>query len=581
MLEKISKYFTLSEKGLKDLLKAVGWGLLYYASIMLSVSYIIYFLMCAIPYAINGTGSIPSIPLLIISAIVILGLIGILFYKKYYYDYITTYTESGERRIRLAEKLRKLPLSYFGKKNLSDLTSAIMSDCTELEHAFSHAYPGFLVAVLLIVIMGIGLICYNWKMGIALVWVVPVAYLVIFGLKFVQVKFADKSLLAKRDLASQLQEDLENIRDIKSMNLEEKFYKKTEEKIDNVEKSAIKSEITLAPFIFTAQSLVKFGIVSVIIVGSFLLVRNEIDLFTFIMYLVAATRFYEPVILSFENIAEIYSSLPKIRRMREIEEYPTLQGKEKPNFSSYDIEFKDVSFSYQKNEEVLSNINVEIKQGEVTAFVGPSGSGKSTLTKLIARFWDPNKGKIMIGGKDISKIDSEKILENISIVFQDVVLFNDTILENIRIGNRNASDEEVIKASKLAQCDSFIKELPNGYNTVIGENGSTLSGGERQRISIARAILKNAPIILLDEATASLDAENETEIQEAISKLVKNKTVLIIAHRMRTVTNADKIIVLKDGKVQEEGKPEELLNKNTMFKDMVQKQQESLNWNLS
>ena len=397
----------------------------------------------------------------------------------------------------------------------------------------------------------------------------------------VQNIFTRKKNEAVIDCTEGIQESIETVRDLKANNSEDRYLEGLTKKIKKVEKKNIFAELGVAIFVISSSLLLKFGIGTVALVGSYLLLNNQITVLTFFMFLLVVSRIYEPMNNTLVNLAAIISSKLNIERMNEFYDYPLQEGSKKLKTNGYDIEFKNVEFEYSKGETVLKNVSFTAKQGEVTALVGPSGGGKTTISKLCARFLDATKGKILLGGVDISKIDPETLLNNYSIVFQDVTLFDNTVMENIRIGKKGATDDEVIKAAKQAKCDEFIKNLPEGYNTYIGENGCNLSGGERQRISIARAILKNSPVILLDEATASLDAENETEIQEAISKLVKNKTVLIIAHRMRTVTNADKIVLLKDGVVKEQGSPKELLGKNSIFKDMVNKQQESMEWKLN
>ena len=382
------------------------------------------------------------------------------------------------------------------------------------------------------------------------------------------------------DCLNGIQECIETIKELKANNCEKQYLHGLNTKIENVEKKSLITELMTAVFVANSSLLLKLGIGTTALVGSSLLVKNEITVMTFFMFLLVVSRIYEPMSTALMNLAAIIAQRLNIERMNEFNDYKIQEGTDKLNNKGYDIEFKDVGFSYDSQEPVLKNVSFIAKQGEVTALVGPSGGGKSTVSKLCARFYDVDKGKITLGGEDISKVDPEVILKEYSIVFQDVNLFDNTILENIRIGKRGATDEEVLKAAKEANCDEFVQKLPNGYNTVIGENGCHLSGGERQRLSIARALLKDAPVILLDEATASLDVENETEIQEAISKLIKDKTVLIIAHRMRTVTNADKIVVLKDGVVAEQGTPNELVNSNRIFKEMVQKQQKTESWKM-
>ena len=441
--------------------------------------------------------------------------------------------------------------------------------------------PQFYGSIISTCIIAISLFFFDWRMALAALWVLPIALIIVGTSGKVQNIFTRKKNEAVIDCTEGIQECIETVRDLKANNSEDRYLEGLTKKIKKVEKKNIFAELGVAIFVISSSLLLKFGIGTVALVGSYLLLNNQITVLTFFMFLLVVSRIYEPMNNTLVNLAAIISSKLNIERMNEFYDYPLQEGSKKLKTNGYDIEFKNVEFEYSKGETVLKNVSFTAKQGEVTALVGPSGGGKTTISKLCARFWDATKGKITLGGIDISKVDPETLLNNYSIVFQDVTLFDNTVMENIRIGKKGATDDEVIKAAKQAKCDEFIKNLPEGYNTYIGENGCNLSGGERQRISVARAILKDSPVILLDEATASLDAENETEIQEAISKLVKNKTVLIIAHRMRTVTNADKIVLLKDGVVKEQGSPKELLGKNSIFKDMVNKQQESMEWKLN
>ena len=499
---------------------------------------------------------------------------------KYNATYFSTYRESGACRIRLAEKLRQLPLSFFGKKDLADLTNTIMGDVQTTEQMFSHYVPQFYGSVLSTCLVAISLICCDWQMALAALWVLPVA-LVIVGLsKEVQNYFTRKQNAALIAVADGVQECLETIRDLKSCKAEQAYLDGLNKKIDVLEGRAIKSELGAAMFVVPAQMVLKLGMASVALVGSMRLISGELSLVTFFLFLLVVSRIYEPMSFSLQNLAAMNSLQINIDRMNRINGSPSQRGEAVFSPKGYDITFENVGFAYNSGETVLKDVSFTARQGEVTALIGPSGGGKSTAAKLAARFWDIDRGRITVGGVDISKVDPEKLLTAYSIVFQDVTLFNNTVMENIRIGRKDATDAEVMQAAKEAMCDEFIAGLPQGYQTMIGENGSTLSGGERQRISIARALLKDAPIILLDEATASLDAENETEIQQAISRLVKHKTVLIIAHRMRTVENADKIVVLSGGTVAEMGNPEELIQKSGVFARMVRLQTESQNWAL-
>ncbi len=576
MLEKLMKKYALSKQGSKDFIKASLSCTFTDLCLMLPVG-LLYFL-------VNDLlkGPIPTSHYYIY----VFGIVGIIVlltlsnYIQYNLTFFNTYKESGIRRIFLAERLRKLPLSFFGKKNLTDLTNVILKDCEVLEHNFSHVMGQFVGAILSTCIIAISLFFINWKLALAALWVLPITLLIVATSGKVQNIFSKKKNDASLACLDGIQECIETIKELKANNCEEQYLQGLNTKIENVEKKSLTTELMTAVFVANSSLLLKLGIGTTALVGSSLLVKNEITVMTFFMFLLVVSRIYEPMSTALMNLAAIIAQKLNIERMNEFNDYKIQEGTNKLNNNGYDIEFKNVGFSYNNQETVLKNVSFEAKQGEVTALVGPSGGGKSTVSKLCARFYDIDKGKITLGGADISKADPEVILKEYSIVFQDVNLFDNTILENIRIGKKGATDEEVLKAAREANCDEFVSKLPNGYNTVIGENGCHLSGGERQRLSIARALLKDAPVILLDEATASLDAENETVIQEAISKLIKNKTVLIIAHRMRTVTNADKIVVLKDGVVAEQGTPNELINSGKIFKDMVQKQQETEDWKL-
>lgn len=502
----------------------------------------------------------------------------ILITHRIQYDstYFSAYSESADRRVALAEKLRKLPLSFFGKKDLSELTITIMGDCTDLEHTFSHSVPQLFGSLISVTLVGIGLFIVNWKMALSAVFVFPIAIIITVGSKFLQDKMGKKKIDAKLAASDKVQEYLENIREIKSYNIEEKYLNDLDDSFFKIIKASLISELTTGTLIVSAQGILRLGFAAVTLTGIKLFLNGEIDFLVYLMYLFTISRLYDPLSVVLIQIGDIFNSLLTIKRMKDINEQKIQEGAKEFSCDNYDIVFENVEFAYNNNEKVLNGISFVAEQGQITVLAGESGGGKSTAVKLAARFWDVTKGKITLGGVDISTVDPEVLLEKFSIVFQDVILFNGTILENIRIGKRGASDEEVYMAAKAAQCDEFIKRFPLGYNTVIGENGSTLSGGERQRISIARALLKDAPIILLDEATASLDVENETLIQSALGKLIKNKTVLLIAHRMRTAASADKIIILKDGKIAEQGSPKNLMKIKGMYYKMVELQNQNL-----
>ncbi len=501
-------------------------------------------------------------------------------YVKYNYQFVTVYLESGRRRISLAEKLRRLPLSYFGKKDLADLTSTIMADAATIETGTSHWVPELIGSMISTTLIGISLFFFDWRMALAAVWVIPVAIsIVLFSSKF-QNRFNRRNVQAKVALADSIQEGLEAFQDIRANDAENKYLQGLWPRIDLVEKRAIQAELGVAIFVVSGQMVLKLGIATIALVGALLLSAGSLDVPTLFMFLLVASRLYDPMSGSLINLGAVVSLGVQSERMDEILNHAEQRGEEVLSNKGYDIEFKDVRFAYDTSETVLDGVSFTAKQGEVTALIGPSGSGKTTISRLASRFWDIPSGTITVGGMDISQIDPETLMSLYSIVFQDVTLFNNTVLENIRIGRKDASEEEVIAAARLAHVDVFTEKLPQGWNTMIGENGSELSGGERQRISIARAFLKDAPIILMDEATASLDVENETFIQESLSRLVKDKTVIIIAHRMRTVAGADKIVVLKDGKVEECGTPAELTASGGFYKRMQDIQQGALEWNI-
>ena len=576
MLNFIMKKYALSRQGAKDLIIATISCMVHNLTLMLPVSLL--YLLVSDLYA----GGVPQGHLWIYIVGMVAAVLLILFSYRWVYGatYYATYKESSVRRISLAEKLRKLPLSFFGKRDLSDLTTTIMADCTTLEQSFSHWIPEFFGSMISTVIIAVCLFIFDWRMALAALWVLPVSLAIVAFSGKVQNYFTRRQTEAKLAVADGIQEALETMRDLKSNNAEEKYLKGLDKKIDLQEKRMIASELGGALFVVPAGMILKLGIGTVALVGGMLLANNAITVLTFFMYLLVVSRLYDPLSSSLQNLAAIISTNIPIERMNEIENYPVQPGTAELRTHGYDIVFDNVSFAYNTGEQVLSGVSFAAKQGEVTALIGPSGGGKSTAAKLAARFWDADSGKITLGGTDVKTVDPEKLLSAYSIVFQDVTLFNNTVMENIRIGRQGATDEEVLAAAREAQCDEFVEKLPEGYQTMIGENGSALSGGERQRISIARALLKDSPVILLDEATASLDAENETHIQRAISRLVKGKTVLIIAHRMRTVEGADKLVLLKDGKVAEQGSPEELLAKGGIYANMCALQQQSGEWRI-
>ncbi len=576
MIKTLQRRFALSRQGAVDLIKGCIACVVQDISFMLPVGLLYYFVIDAMNGNLNGS----RIAFYAVGSLVCLCLIFIATWFQYNATYLATYVESGVRRISLAEQLRKIPLSFFSKKDLADLTNSIMGDCATLETAFSHYVPALAGSLISTTLIAICLFAIDFRMALAAVWVLPIAFTITLFSARIQEYFNRKSVAANVALESGVQECIESLQDLKSNNAEERYLKGLDKKIDYVEKRHIITELGTALFVVSSTLILKFGIATVALVGSALLIRGEIDIPLFFMFLLVASRLYAPLEGALQNLAAVISTKTNINRMNEIFDQPIQTGSNTMTNQGYDIVFDHVGFAYNTGETVLKDVSFTAKQGEVTALVGPSGGGKTTVSRLAARFWDINKGKITVGGMDISKIDPETLLSLYSIVFQDVTLFNNTIMENIRIGRKDATDEEVIAAARLANCEEFAVKLPDGFYSMIGENGCELSGGERQRISIARAFLKNAPIILLDEATASLDVENETLIQAALSRLIKDKTVLVIAHRMRTVSGADKVVVLSDGSVAEQGTPEKLMNTGKIYPHMVKLQMISGDWGI-
>ena len=573
MIKKLQKKYALSEQGAKDLIKGCLACVLQNLSFMFPVG-LLYYLVSDL---MNGGVPGGKIPFYVAGCVVCIGLILLTTFFQYNATYFATYKESGIRRITL----RKIPLSFFGKKDLADLTSTIMADCTFLEQSFSHFIPELAGSIISTVLISIGLLFTDWRMALAALWVLPVAFAIVGFSAKIQENLNQKAMDVKMACADGIQECIETVRDLKANNAEQAYLKGLEKKIRAVEHRSILNEFGLAAFVVSASLVLKLGIATVVLAGAVLLMQGSLSVLTFFMFLLVVSRLYDPLQGALQNLAAVISTRTNIARMNEILNHPIQQGSDRLSNHGYDIVFDHVGFAYNTGETVLKDVSFTAKQGEVTALVGPSGGGKTTVSRLAARFWDINRGKITVGGMDVSQIDPETLLSLYSIVFQDVTLFDNTILENIRIGNKDATDEQVIAAAKLANVDEFAEKLPDGWHTNIGENGCELSGGERQRISIARAFLKNAPIILLDEATASLDVENETLIQTALSRLIADKTVLVIAHRMRTVAGADKIVVLSDGTVAEEGSPKDLEEKNGVYTHMVKLQTESQNWKLA
>ena len=577
MKEFLKHKYALSEEGAADMIKAC---------VIVTITNIVLMMPAGILYnligdLINNRLNSERIPFYVIGSVIVLILMAITNFIQYNATFLTTYKESGIRRTTLAEKLRKLPLSYFGKKNIADLTTNIMGDCAMIETASSHWIPELIGAVISVTLVGISLFfVFDWRMVLASFWVIPVAFIIIITCSGAEKNAVRKNSAVKMTMTDGIQECLESVRDLRANNAEGRYMEELEGKIRNVEKEALLTELKMAVYVNSSAIILKIGIGTTAVVGGALFAKGEISILTFFMFLMLVARLYDPMQITLQNFAAIIACGIQCERLDEVLSTATQTGTDDMKNNGYDIVFDHVGFKYADDTDVLKDVSFMAKQGQVTALIGPSGGGKTTISRLAARFWDVNEGKITLGGEDISKIDPETLLTNYSIVFQDVTLFNNSVKENIRIGKSGATDEEVLEAARLANCEEFVNLLPNKYDTYIGENGSELSGGERQRISIARAFLKDAPVILLDEATASLDAENETAIQEALSRLIKDKTVMIIAHRMRTIANADHIVVLKDGVVAEQGSPEFLSTYDSIYSRMTKQQLKSQNWKM-
>lgn len=571
--------YALSDQGMTNTKKGCVWTVIVNLIVMCGMG-ILYLLMSKyMDTLISGT-PLPKAWLFIILVLVFLVLSFITHLQQYRTTYGLVYKEVKGVRIGLAERLRKLPLGYFGKRDLADLTETIMGDVNRLEHVWSHCLGYLYGSYISTAIIAICMLIYNWKMAIACLWGVPVAFLLLFGSRKVAKKHSEITKAAGVQVADGIQETLENIREIRATNQEQRFLDVLNGKIDHHEKTMIKGELSTGIFVNAASVIMRLGVATTILTGTGLILSGKTDFMQLFMFLLAITRIYAPFDQALALIAEMFMSQVSANRIMEIHDARTAEGTETFMPEGHDIEFRNVSFAYD-NEQVLNNVTFTAKEGEVTALVGPSGSGKSTCARLAARLWDISEGSISVGGVDISTVDPEVLLGDYSMVFQDVVLFDDTVMENIRLGKHGATDEEVLAAAAAANCDEFVMKLPEGYATPIGENGARLSGGERQRISIARALLKDAPIVLLDEATASLDVENETKVQGALSRLLEGKTVLVIAHRMRTVEAADKIVVLDGGRVAEVGSPASLMEmENGIFRRMAQLQSSSAGWSI-
>ncbi len=578
--KEFQRKYALTDQGVKNTKKATFWTVIVNLVVMGGMG-ILYLMMTKYMDTLTVGAELPG-PWLFLG--LVLGFVVLSFIthlQQYRATYGLVYGEVKSVRISLAERMRKLPLGYFGKRDLADLTETIMGDVNRLEHVWSHCLGYLYGSYISTAIVAVMLFAFDWRLAISCLWGVPVAFILLFGSRKINKRHSEITKEAGIQVSDGIQETLENIREIRATNQENRFLKELNDKIDHHEKTMLSGELSCGIFVNAASVIMRLGVATTILTGTSLILSGKVEFMVLFMFLLVITRIYAPFDQALALIAEMFMSQISASRLMEIYDTKTADGADAFKPAGHDIVFENVGFAYD-NEQVLKGVSFTAKEGEVTALVGPSGSGKSTCARLAARLWDVPEGSIKVGGVDINSVDPEVLLTDYSMVFQDVVLFDDTVMENIRLGKRGATDEEVKAAARAANCEEFVEKLPQGYDTQIGENGAKLSGGERQRISIARALLKNAPIVLLDEATASLDVENETKVQEALSRLLEGKTVLVIAHRMRTVEAADKIVVLAGGRVAEEGSPSELLNKEDgIFKRMTKLQSESAGWSIA
>lgn len=578
---RIQDAFALTDQGMKDFMRGAGFCALANLMLMLPIVVLYFTASDFVRYLGDPSVGLPSMALYAVGIVAALAVMFVTQMWEYRGTYTVVYQESARKRIAIAERLRLLPLSFFGKRDLSDLTSVIMKDCSDQERLFSHTMPQIFGMGASTLVFAVMMFAFDWRLAASALWPIPVALVALLLTARVQKSHTAKKNAASLSFVDGLQEYLECHREIRSLNKVSAFQGELDRCIDCFEREKIDAELAMGVAVCSAQGFLRLGIASVIVVGTMLLVAGQIDFLVFFVYLLAVTRVYDPINVILQAIAELMDMSLSLERMRAIENEAIQTGRTSFEPQGYDVVFDDVGFSYADGEDVLDSVSFKAREGQVTALVGASGSGKSTAVKLASRFWDVSSGAVFVGGVDVSTVDPETLLSSFSEVFQDVVLFDDTVRENIRLGKKDATDEEVLAAAKAARCDEFVERLPNGYDTMIGENGSRLSGGERQRISIARALLKDAPIVLLDEATASLDVENETQVQAALSELLQDKTVLVIAHRMRTIDNADKIVVLEDGRVAEQGSPAELRERpEGEYRRMLELQRESGAWTL-
>lgn len=576
--KKFQRKYALTDQGVKNAKQGTFWTVVVNLTVMGGMA-ILYLLMDGFMNTLTDGAPLPGAVLPVVLVLLFLLLSFLTHLQQYKATYGLVYGEVKATRLRLAERLRKLPLGYFGRRDLADLTETIMGDVNRMEHVWSHVLGYLYGAYISTGIIAICLLVYDWRLMIACLWGVPVAFGLLFGSRKSAARSSEAAKAAALRVSDGIQEALENVREIRATNQEERYLAGLNAKIDQHEKVTIRGELTNGLFVNAASVIMRLGVATTILTGANLILSGRISFLLLFLFLLVITRIYAPFDQSLALIAEMFISQVSADRINEIYDTPIAGGAEVFRPRGHDIVFDHVGFAYDK-KQVLRDVSFTAREGEVTALVGPSGSGKSTCARLAARLWDVTEGTIRVGGVDISTIDPEALLSDYSMVFQDVVLFDDTVMENIRLGRRGATDEEVRAAARAANCEEFIQRLPQGYDTPVGENGARLSGGERQRISIARALLKDAPIVLLDEATASLDVENETKVQGALSRLLQGKTVLVIAHRMRTVAGADHIVVLENGRAVQQGSPSELMEQGGLYRHMVELQSESARWKL-
>ncbi|MDN0068767.1 ABC transporter ATP-binding protein [Collinsella ihumii] len=575
----IKEKYALTDEGVRNVKLGAAWTAAANIAVFAGVG-IIYMLMDAFMAHLTDGAALPdALPYLAGLAVFIIALF-VAEYYAYYYQYGVIYKESGRQRINLAERLRKLPLSFFGRRDLADLTETLMTDVKTTEHAYSHVLPELYGAYITLGVAAVGLFAFDWRLALASLWSCPVGLAVLFGARSALQPMMHATRMRGLAISEDIQEALECVREVRATNQEERYLEHIRRDVDEAERQAFKSEIACGVCVNGGQIILRLGFATTVLAGAAFIMDGTCTFMTLFAFLVVVSRIYAPFDQCLMLIAELFSARTASARMRSFYEEPLATGDGAFEPVGHDVVFDDVSFSYGGAEQVLSHVSFTAREGEVTALVGPSGSGKSTCARLAARFWDASDGRVSVGGVDVSAVDHESLLRDFSVVFQDVLLFDDTVMGNIRLGRRDATDEEVLAAARAANCDDFVSRMPQGYDTMIGENGSKLSGGERQRISIARALLKDAPVVLLDEATASLDVENETAVQTALSRLLADRTVIVIAHRMRTVLSANKIVVLDEGRVVEQGSPDELLAADGLFARMVRLQRESADWML-